>query len=269
MLLFISEDKKTFKLPSREYICRMKRFENKVVVITGGASGIGKTAVEKFLNEGAAVSFWDIDFMKGNEFEIPLRSQGFKVQFLDLNIAKENAVERAAAKTFHHFGKIDVLINNAGITRDASLQKMTIEQWQQVIDVNLTGVFNCTKAVSRYMIQNNSGRIINTSSIVGLHGNYGQTNYAASKAGVIAMTKTWARELGKYNITVNAVAPGFIETNMITTIPEKVIEMMKEKIPLKRLGTTEDIANAYLFLASEEASFISGTVISVDGGVTI
>ena len=162
-----------------------------------------------------------------------------------------------------------MLINNAGITRDASLQKMTSEQWQQVLDVNLTGVFNCCKSVSPNMIQNNFGRIINTSSIVGLHGNYGQANYAATKAGVIAFTKTLARELGKHNITVNAVAPGFITTDMIKTIPEKVIEMMKEKISLKKLGTAEDVANAFAFLASDEAQFISGTVISVDGGLTI
>ena len=146
---------------------------------------------------------------------------------------------------------------------------MTSEQWQQVLDVNLTGVFNCCKAISPNMIQHNFGRIINTSSIVGLYGNYGQANYAATKAGVIAFTKTLSRELGKNNITVNAVAPGFIATDMIKTIPEKVIEMMKEKIPLKKLGTAADVANVYAFLASDEAQFISGTVISVDGGLTI
>jgi 3-oxoacyl-[acyl-carrier protein] reductase len=146
---------------------------------------------------------------------------------------------------------------------------MTAEQWQQVMDVNLTGVFNCTKTISPLMIQNNYGRIINTSSIVGLYGNYGQTNYAATKAGVIGLTKTWARELGKYNITVNAVAPGFIATDMIATIPEKVIASMKEKVPLKKLGTANDVANVYAFLASDEAQFVSGATISVDGGLTI
>jgi 3-oxoacyl-[acyl-carrier protein] reductase len=247
----------------------MKRFENKVVVITGGASGIGKAAVEKFARDGAAVTIWDMNEVLGKELELILLNEGFIARFLKVNTAKLDEVEKATNETVKQFKRIDVLINNAGITRDASLQKMTPDQWQQVIDVNLTGVFNCTKAVSPIMIQNNFGRIINTSSIVGIAGNYGQTNYAATKAGVISMAKTWARELGKYNITVNAVAPGFIETNMITTIPEKVIEMMKEKIPLKRLGTPEDIANAYAFLASDEASFISGTVISVDGGVTL
>ena len=166
-------------------------------------------------------------------------------------------------------GGWDVVVHNAGITRDASLQKMTAENWQQVLDVNLTGVFNCTKAISAFMIDHGGGAIINTSSIVGLYGNYGQSNYAATKSGVIGLTKTWARELGKYNITVNAVAPGFIATDMIATIPTKVIEAMKEKVPLKKLGTPDDVANVYAFLASKEATFISGAVISVDGGLTI
>lgn len=247
----------------------MKRFENKVVVITGGASGIGKAAVEKFAREGAAVAIWDVSEVQGKELELILLNEGLIARFIKVNTANFEEVEAATKEVIKQFGKIDVLINNAGITRDASLQKMTAEQWQQVMDVNLTGVFNCTKAISPNMIQNNFGRIINTSSIVGLYGNYGQSNYAATKAGVIALTKTWARELGKNNITVNAVAPGFIATDMIKTIPEKVIDMMKEKIPLKKLGTAEDVANVYVFLASHEAQFISGTVISVDGGLTI
>ncbi len=247
----------------------MSRFQNKVVVITGGASGIGKAAVEKFAREGAAVAIWDVSEVQGKELELILLNEGLIARFIKVNTASFEEVEKATQEVIKQFGKIDVLINNAGITRDASLQKMTVEQWQQVMDVNLTGVFNCTKAISPNMIQNNFGRIINTSSIVGLYGNYGQSNYAATKAGVIALTKTWARELGKNNITVNAVAPGFIATDMIKTIPEKVIEMMKEKIPLKKLGTAEDVANVYVFLASNEAQFISGTVISVDGGLTI
>jgi len=236
------------------------RFKNKVVVITGGASGIGAAAVAKFTDEGAHVAVWDVT---NPPTEIG-NSQYFKV-----NVAKLEEVEDVTKQVIEQFGKIDVLINNAGITRDASLQKMTPEQWQQVMDVNLTGVFNCTKSVSPNMIQNNFGRIINTSSIVGLYGNYGQANYAATKAGVIAFTKTLARELGKHSITVNAVAPGFIATDLIATIPEKVIAMMTEKVPLKKLGTAEDVANVYAFLASGEAQFISGAVISVDGGLTI
>jgi len=247
----------------------MNRFKNKVVVITGGASGIGKAAVEKFALEGAAVAIWDVNQVQGKELELILLNEGLIARFIKVNTAIIEEVQTANNEVLLQFGKIDVLINNAGITRDASLQKMTAEQWQQVMDVNLTGVFNCTKTISPTMIQNNFGRIINTSSIVGLHGNYGQGNYAATKAGVIALTKTWARELGKYNITVNAVAPGFIDTDMIKTIPEKVIAMMTEKVPLKKLGTAEDVANAYAFLASNEAQFISGAVLSVDGGLTI
>ena len=245
----------------------MKRFENKVIVITGGSAGIGAAAAQKFLSEGASVAVWDMKELSSSLQAAVAVNSRFK--FFKVNVADHKDVEQATIQTIKHFKQINILINNAGITRDASLQKMTSEQWQQVLDVNLTGVFNCCKSVSPNMIQNNFGRIINTSSIVGLHGNYGQANYAATKAGVIAFTKTLARELGKHNITVNAVAPGFITTDMIKTIPEKVIEMMKEKISLKKLGTAEDVANAYAFLASDEAQFISGTVISVDGGLTI
>jgi len=239
------------------------RFKDVNVVITGGASGIGAASVEKFLSEGANVSVWDW----GTPTAKQLPSNRY--HFIKTNVASSEDVARATQETLTHFKTIDVLINNAGITRDASLQKMTSEQWQQVLDVNLTGVFNCCKSVSPVMILNNFGRIINTSSIVGLYGNYGQVNYAATKAGVIAFTKTLARELGKHNITVNAVAPGFIATDMIKTMPEKVIDAMREKVPLKKLGTPEDVANVYAFLASNEAQFVSGSVISVDGGLTI
>ncbi|MFN8322693.1 MAG: 3-oxoacyl-ACP reductase FabG [Chitinophagales bacterium] len=245
------------------------KFQNQTVVITGGASGIGAAAVHTFALQGAAVAIWDVNEVPGKELELLLLNEGLVARFIKVNTASLAEVEAATRTVIQQFGKIDVLVNNAGITRDASLQKMTSEQWQQVLDVNLTGVFNCCKAVSPNMIEHNFGRIINTSSIVGLYGNYGQANYAASKAGVIAFTQTLARELGKHNITVNAVAPGFIATDMIQTIPAKVIDMMKEKVPLKKLGTPEDVANVYAFLASPEAQFISGTVISVDGGLTI
>ncbi len=247
----------------------MSRFKNKIAVITGGASGIGKAAVELFGVEGASVCIWDVNEVLGKELEILLSEKGLHTKFYKVNTANFQEVEKATAEIISATGRIDILINNAGITRDASLQKMTAEQWQQVMDVNLTGVFNCTKAISPFMIQNNYGRIINTSSIIGLYGNYGQTNYAATKAGVIGLTKTWARELGKYNITVNTVAPGFIATDMIATIPEKVIASMKDKVPLKKLGTPSDVANVYAFLASDEAQFVSGATISVDGGLTI
>lgn len=247
----------------------MNRFQNKVVIITGGAAGIGRAAVEKFAREGAVVAIWDVNDLQGKELESIMKSEGLMVAFNKVNIAKYDEVERATNDVIKQFGKIDVLINNAGITRDANLQKMTAENWQQVLDVNLTGVFNCTKAVSAFMIENKSGAIINTSSIVGLYGNYGQSNYAATKSGVIGLTKTSARELGKFNITVNAVAPGFIATDMINTIPSKVIESMTKKVPLRKLGSADDVANLYCFLASSEAAFISGAVISIDGGLTI
>ncbi|MFY8020214.1 MAG: SDR family oxidoreductase, partial [Bacteroidia bacterium] len=170
---------------------------------------------------------------------------------------------------FDQFGKLDILINNAGITRDATLAKMSIQDWQSVIDVNLTGVFNCSKAVSQYMVQAGSGKIINTSSVVALYGNYGQSNYVAAKSALIGITKVWARELGRKGINVNAVAPGFIATDMIKTVPEKVINGIIEKTPLQRLGTPEDIANAYVFLSSDAASFINGHCLSVDGGITL
>lgn len=253
----------------RGYLNKMGRFKNKIAVITGGASGIGRAAVELFAAEGASVCIWDVNEIAGKELEILLSEKGLHVEFYKVNTANFYEVEKATNEIIRDTKRIDILINNAGITRDASLQKMTTEQWQQVIDVNLTGVFNCTKAISLFMIQNNYGRIINTSSIVGLYGNYGQTNYAATKAGVIGLTKTWARELGKYNITVNTVAPGFIATDMMSTIPEKVIAMVKDKVPLKKLGTPEDVANVYAFLASNEAQFVSGATISVDGGLTI
>lgn len=244
----------------------MKRLENKVAIVTGGAQGIGKATVEKFISEGASVVIWDVDETKGSQFAQELSGKG-NTKFMKVNVAKFDEVEKAVQAIIAEFGKIDILVNNAGILRDATLAKMTPEQWQQVIDVNLTGVFNCTKNAAPYMIERQYGKIINATSVVGIYGNFGQTNYVATKSGVIGMTKVWARELGRKGINVNAIAPGFIATEMVSSMPEKVIAMMKEKTPLGRLGTPEDIANAYLFLASEEASFINGAVLSVDGGV--
>ncbi len=245
----------------------MKRLENKVAIITGGAQGIGMATTQKFLDEGAAVAVWDIDEEKGQLFCEELKSKGHNIQFFKVNVANFENVKENVDKVISAFGKIDILINNAGITRDSTLRKMTPEQWQQVIDVNLTGVFNCTQLISLKMLEKGYGKIINASSVVGLYGNFGQTNYVATKAGVIGMTKVWARELGAKGINVNAIAPGFIATEMVKAMPEKAIKMMEEKTPLKRLGKPEDIANAYLFLASEEASFINGTTLSVDGGI--
>jgi 3-oxoacyl-[acyl-carrier protein] reductase len=247
----------------------MKRAQDKVVIITGGASGIGRVSALRFAAEGAKVVIWDIDQSKAETTRAEIQATGAQASVMQINTTQPEQVAAAAQAVHEQFGRIDVLINNAGITRDATLRKMTLAQWQQVLDVNLTGVFVCTQAVAPYMEAQQNGRIINTSSVVGLYGNFGQANYAATKAGLIGLTKTLARELGKYNITVNAVAPGFIATDMIETIPEKVIDLLKSRTPLRRLGTPDDIASAYLFLASDEAGFISGTVLSVDGAVTI
>lgn len=245
----------------------MKRLEGKTAVITGGAQGIGKATVIKFIEEGANVAVWDLDETKGNELAAKFNKEAQKVAFYKVNVADGEAVKTSMKKVIDEFGQVDILINNAGITKDATLKKMTAEQWQQVIDVNLTGVFNCTQSVSEHMVERGTGRIINASSVVGLYGNFGQTNYVATKAGVIGMTKVWARELGRKGICVNAIAPGFIATEMVSAMPEKVIQMMEEKTPLGRLGKPEDIANAYCFLASDEASYINGTTLSVDGGI--
>lgn len=244
------------------------RLNNKVAIITGGAMGIGRATVEKFLTEGAQVAIWDVQAEKSQALINSLKVNG-RLRFYPVDTTDFAAVEKAAAAVKEDFGRIDILINNAGITRDATLAKITPEQWKQVIDVNLSGVFHCTKAVSPYMIEQGYGRIVNASSVVGLYGNFGQTNYVATKSGVIGMTKVWAKELGRKGITVNAVAPGFIATDMIETIPEKIIESINGKTPLGRLGKPEEIANAYAFLASDEASFISGTTLSVDGAVTL
>jgi 3-oxoacyl-[acyl-carrier protein] reductase len=245
----------------------MKRLENKIAIITGGAQGIGKATAIKFLNEGAKVTIWDILEEKALQFKKETGNDN--LDFIRVDVTDLASVETAAKTVFNKYGKIDILINNAGITKDATLLKMTPEQWKLVNDVNLTGVFYCTKTVAPYMVENKYGRIINASSIVGLYGNFGQTNYVATKSGIIGMTKVWARELGRKGINVNAIAPGFIATEMVATIPEKVITMLQEKTPLGRLGDPSDIADAYLFLASEEAKFITGHTLSVDGGLVL
>jgi len=246
----------------------MEELKDRVAIITGGAAGIGKAAVRRFLVEGARVEVWDINEDQGGAMLDELGSLG-PLHFARVNTADEEEVQQQTKKLIDRWGQIDILVNNAGITRDATVKKMTLDQWNQVISVNLTGVFNCVSAVTQQMIAQNYGRIINTSSVVGLYGNFGQTNYAATKSGVIGMTKSLAKELGRYSITVNAVAPGFIATEMVQAMPEKIIDMMVSKTPIPRLGTPEDIANAYTFLASDKASFISGSVLSVDGAVTI
>lgn len=244
----------------------MLKLQNKVAIITGGVNGIGKATVIKFLAEGARVAVWDIDDIKGNQLVQELEGD---IRYYTVDTTDLNAVQEATAQVVVDFGTIDILINNAGITRDASMKKLSPEKWDQVISVNLTGVFNCTKAVSPYMVEKKYGRILTASSVVGLTGNYGQTNYAATKAGVIGMTKVWAREFGSKGITANAVAPGFINTEMMSTIPEKVLDGFRAKTPVGRLGEPLEVANVYTFLASDEAAFINGTTISVDGGVIL
>ncbi|RME94229.1 MAG: 3-oxoacyl-ACP reductase FabG [Bacteroidetes bacterium] len=247
----------------------MKRLQGRVAIITGGVQGIGLAIVHKFLAEGARIAIWDIKAEQGNSLAAELQNQGYEVRFYQVNTADMAAVEASAAAVKADFGQIDILVNNAGITRDATMKKITPEQWQAVIDVNLNGVFYCTKAVYPYMAEAGYGRILNASSVVGLQGNFGQSNYVAAKAGVIGLTKVWAREFGRKGITVNAVAPGFIATEMMKTIPEKVLDMFRSKTPLGRLGEPAEVANLYAFLASEEASFITGSTYSVDGGVTV
>ena len=247
----------------------MSALKGKIAIITGGASGIGRETTLTFLKEGATVIIWDINEDNANE-TIKLAGDGkSKVEFMHVDTRDYAKVEAATNAVVEKHGRIDVLINNAGITSDSTLKNMEPQQWQNVIDVNLTGVFNCGRAVSLKMMENNSGKIINTSSIVAHNGNFGQSNYVAAKSGVIGLTKVWARELGKYNITVNAVAPGFIETEMILSIPEKVLEGLRAKTPLKRLGKPQDIADAYVFLSSEKSNYINATVLNVDGGMII
>lgn len=247
----------------------MKRLQDRVATITGAAQGIGLGIARKFMDEGAKVALWDINEEKGEAVTKLLLSQGFDCAFFQVNTTGFKAVTAATQAVVHRFGKVDILINNAGITRDATLKKMSVEQWDQVLNVNLTGVFYCTKAVYPFMEEKAYGRIINASSVVGLQGNFGQGNYAATKAGLIGMTQSWAREFGRKGITVNCVAPGFIATEMLLTIPEKVLDIFKGKTALGRLGEVEEVANVYCFLASDEASFVTGTTISVDGGVAV
>lgn len=243
------------------------RFTEKVVLITGGAQGIGKETAKKFLEENARIVICDYDESAGLAALEELGNE--KVEFYKVDVTNSDQINHMVESTVQKHGRIDVLVNNAGITVDGFLTKMTDEAWEKVISVNLSGVFKCTKAVAPIMLKQGSGVILNASSVVALYGNMGQTNYAATKAGVIGLTKSWAKEFGPKGIRVNAVAPGFIETGMTAVVPEKVLDYMREKTPLKRLGKPDDIASAYLFLASEDANYINGTILSVDGGLVI
>ena len=248
---------------------------SKVVVVTGAASCIGRATARRFAREGARVAGWDVQG-DAAAFDAEMAEAGGEGVLMTVDVTRTAAVNEAAAKVAGHWGGIDVLVNNAGILRDGMLVKhkggavesvMSDEQFDAVINVNLRGVFACTRAVVPGMIERGGGVILNASSVVGLYGNFGQTNYIATKAGVIGMTKVWARELGRHGIRVNAVAPGFIATEILAAMPQKVLDAMTSRTPLGRMGRPEEIAEAYVWLASDAASFVTGTVLSVDGGV--
>lgn len=247
----------------------MKRLEGKVSLITGAAQGIGEATALKFAREGAIVVVCDVQQAGIDQVVAQCEAAGAQAVGYVMDVTNREQVESVVAQVKERFGRIDALINNAGITQDARLQKMTLAQFDRVIDVNLRGVFHCAQTVADVMVAQGSGSIVNASSVVGIYGNFGQTNYAATKFGVIGFTKTWSRELGAKGVRVNAVAPGFITTPMVKAMPENVLQSMEAKVPLKRLGSPEEIANVYAFLASDEASYINGAVISVDGGMTI
>lgn len=243
------------------------RLKGKIALITGGANGIGLATTNRFASEGAKIILWDVSD-KGNYVAEDLKKKGYEVFFQRVSVSNHDEVLTEMVKAHRHFGRIDILINNAGITKDRTLLKMSAQEWSDVISVNLTGVFNCTQAVAPLMKEQQYGRIVSASSVVAHNGSYGQTNYVATKAGVIGMTKVWALELGRFGITVNCIAPGYIKTAMTDAMPEAVRNQKIAEIPLGRWGMPEDIANGYLYLASDEASFVNGICLTIDGGQT-
>jgi 3-oxoacyl-[acyl-carrier protein] reductase len=245
------------------------RLQQKVAIITGAAQGIGLATAEKFASEGARVVIADIRRERVDAAVDALAGRGAQVLGVVVDVTQRPQVDAMVERTVEAWGRIDALVNNAGITKDARLLKMTGEQFDSVVAVNLRAVFECTQAVADAMVKQGSGAIVNASSVVGLYGNFGQTNYAATKAGVIGFTKTWARELGPKGIRVNAVCPGFIRTPILDTIPDPVMQKMIDKVPLGRLGEPSEIANVYAFLASDEASYLNGAVIEVSGGIQL
>jgi 3-oxoacyl-[acyl-carrier protein] reductase len=251
---------------------------DKVVLVTGAAAGIGRATALAFAREGCRVAAGDVNEPAGQALVPELAAAGGEGLFLALDVADRASVEAAVAAVLARWGRIDVLVNNAGILRDAQLVKwkdgeiqgsLSDEAWQSVLDVNLKGVFLCTRAVVPHMIERGRGVVLSASSVVGLYGNFGQTSYVASKAAIIGMTRTWARELGRHGIRVNAVAPGFVATEILRSMPQKVLDSMVAHTPLGRMGQPDDIANAYVWLASEQASFVTGHCLSVDGGVVV
>ena len=245
------------------------RLKDKVALITGGARGIGQAIAMAFAKEGADIVVADVNLEVAQKTASEIESLGRKALALEMDVTNYEKVEEGINKILDKMGKVDILVNNAGITKDNLLLRMSQADWDAVINVNLKGTFNCIKAVSRPMVKQRSGRIISIASIIGLMGNPGQANYAASKAGIIALTKTVAKELASRNINANAVAPGFIQTEMTAKLPEDIKKKMLEAIPLAKLGTPQDVANVCLFLASDESSYITGQTITIDGGMVM
>jgi 3-oxoacyl-[acyl-carrier protein] reductase len=251
------------------------RLKDKVAVITGGAAGIGKATALRFAEEGALVVICDVNEVTGQD---TLAQLGPQARFEKVNVTDRQAVQAFIDSVVEQYGRIDILVNNAGVLRDGLfvrvkdgqlVKQMAESDFDLVVSVNLKGVFNCAQAAAPHMIRQGGGVILNATSVVGLDGNFGQTNYVATKAGVIGMTKVWARELGRSGVRVNAVAPGFTATEMVAAMPENILDGMKARTPLARLGEPRDIANAYLFLASDDASFITGETLRVDGGIVV
>jgi len=245
------------------------RLAGKVSIITGAGQGIGEATAVKFAKEGAKVAVCDINLETVNHVVDEVTKAGGEAIGFKVDVTDKESIAAMVQGVMAKWGRIDTLVNNAGIVQDAQLKKMSEDQFDRVIDVNLKGVYNCTKAVVDIMLAQNSGCILNASSVVGIYGNFGQTNYAATKFGVIGMVKTWARELGRKGIRANAICPGFVETPILSSMPDKVIKMMEERVPMGRLAKPEEIANTYAWLASDEASYVNGAVIEVSGGVTL
>ena len=245
------------------------RLKDKVALITGGARGIGQAIAMTFAKEGADIVVADVNLEIAQKTAAEIEALGRKALALEMDVTNYEKVEEGVNKILDKMGKVDILVNNAGITKDNLIMRMSPADWDAVINVNLKGTFNCIKAVSRPMVKQRSGRIISIASIIGLMGNPGQANYAASKAGIIALTKTVAKELASRNINANAVAPGFIQTEMTAKLPEDIKQKMLEAIPLAKLGTPQDVANLCLFLAADESSYITGQVVTIDGGMVM